>query len=303
MAKTREIKRRIKAVGNIQRITKTMQMIATARFQAAQKRASAARPYTLKIAELVGELATALATDATISHPLLKAPEPKVGRQLVLVITSSRGLCGGYNASTLRQAMQFIRAQGGQQLDLEVVGKKGNAYFKFNRQAIAAFHSQFTDRPAYDQVDALAERYMKDFSAGKYDAVQVVYMSFLSMARQAPRVLTLLPLRPPEVPADRTAGVKGSGADKARPVVQYDFSPGPVELLAELLPATVKTQLFQAFNEAAVGEQIARMVAMKSATDSAGKMSKLLTRKYNRARQTAITTELSEIVGGAAGVA
>jgi F-type H+-transporting ATPase subunit gamma len=320
MAKTREIKRRIKAVGNIQRITKTMQMIATARFQAAQKRATAARPYTLKIAELVGELASALATDATISHPLLKAPEPKVGRQLVLVITSSRGLCGGYNASTLRQAMQFIRSiqgESGQQLDLEVVGKKGNAYFKFNRQPIAAFHSQFTDRPAYDQVDALAERYMKDFMAGKYDAVQVIYMSFLSMARQTPRVLTLLPLRPPvppeppdksgvgrrETEGTKTPVANAPGSEAARGSVQYDFSPGPVDLLAELLPATVKTQLFQAFNEAAVGEQIARMVAMKSATDSAGKMSKLLTRKYNRARQTAITTELSEIVGGAAGVA
>jgi F-type H+-transporting ATPase subunit gamma len=294
MGKTREIKGRIKAVGNIQRITKTMQMIATARFQAAQRRATSSRPYTRKIAELVQDLVAASGGDQPLAHPLLQAPSPKTGRQLLLVITSNRGLCGGYNASLLRTAAQFLRSQSAGQVVLEVVGKKGAAYFKFSGRPVAAFHAQFTDKPKYEQVDQLAVRYMDEFTRGQYDAVQVVYMSFLSMARQAPAVLQLLPLRPPV--ADKPAA-----APKVLPM--YDLTPGAKDLLDELLPATVKTQLFQCFNEAAVGEQIARMVAMKSATDAAGKMKKLLTRKYNRARQTAITTELTEIIGGAAGLA
>jgi F-type H+-transporting ATPase subunit gamma len=297
MARTREIKGRIKAVGNIQRITKTMQMIATARFQAAQRRAVASQPYTRRIAALVQELAASLDGDTQITHPLMQAPTPASGRRLVLVITSNRGLCGGYNASLLRTAAQALRGQAGQETVLEVVGKKGTAYFKFSGRPVAAFHSQFADKPAYEEVEKLALRYMDEFTRGRFDAVQVVYMSFLSMARQAPAVLTLLPLR--GLAAGQTPAAKEPA--KSKPI--YDFTPGAKELLDELLPVTVKTQLFQCFNEAAVGEQIARMVAMKSATDAAGKMKKLLTRKYNRARQTAITTELTEIIGGAAGLA
>lgn len=293
MAKTREIKGRIKAVSNIQRITKTMQMIATARFQASQKRATAAKPFTQKIAELVAELA---ATAGNLSHPLLKKPEPAAGRDLLLVITSNRGLCGGYNANILRTAMGWIRQQGDRPFDLEVVGRKGLAYFRFAKVPVTTFHSQFTDKPAFEEVERLATQYMDAFTSGKYDSVNVVYMSFQSASRQTPIVLNLLPLRDP------TAGVQGDGAGVGVEPgqVDYDFSPTPDELLAELLPMTVKTQLFQCFNEAVVGEQIARMVAMKAATDSAGKMRKELVRRFNRARQAAITTELSEIIAGAA---
>jgi F-type H+-transporting ATPase subunit gamma len=318
MGKTREIKGRIKAVGNIQRITKTMQMIATARFQAAQRRATASQPYTRKIAELVGELAASLPRDGGATHPLLRAPHPPVNRQLVLVITSNRGLCGGFNANVLRTAAAHLREREGTPIDLEVIGRKGVAYFKFNRIPVGQFHSQFTDKPAYEQVEALAQRYMDAFAKGQYDSVTVVYMSFLSMARQVPRVLPLLPMQDPvggktEEQKNRKAGNQdaggkagdriGGGGTSPSATTLYDFTPSAKELLDELLPATVKTQLFQCINEAVVGEQIARMVAMKAATDAAGKMRKSLTRKYNRARQTAITTELSEIIGGAAGLA
>ncbi len=307
MGTIREIKGRIRAVGNIQRITKTMQMIATARFQAAQRRATAAQPYTRKISELVTELATALGDDAAgaddapkgISHPLLQSPRSPVGRRLVLVITSNRGLAGAYNGNVLRRANAHLRQHAHEQVDLEVVGKKGIAFFRFNRVAVSQNLTQFSDKPEYDQVEAVAQRYMSAFSSGRYDAVEIVYMAFTSMARQTPTVLTLLPMRPPA--AEPVPGTPTHAATAGK--VDYEFSPDPATLLGELLPETVKVQLYQAFNEAVVSEQIARMVAMKAATDAAGKMKKNLTRKFNRARQTQITTELSEIIGGAAALA
>jgi len=173
------------------------------------------------------------------------------------------------------------------------VGKKGLGYFKFAGVDVDAFHGQFTDKPAFDEVEKLAERFMASFTQGEYDSVNVAYMSFQSASRQRPVVLNLLPLENP-------VEASPEGEKRVSASVDYDFSPSPEELLAELLPMTVKTQLFQCFNEAVVGEQIARMVAMKSATDSAGKMLKSLLRKFNRARQAAITTELSEIIAGSA---
>jgi len=294
MAKTREIKGRMKAVANIKRITKTMQLIANAQFQAASRRATSAKPYTQKIAELVGELASAATAGGGVGdQPLLRKPEPPVNRELVLVLTANRGLCGGYNANILRTAMGFLTDNQGRQVELEVVGKKGVGFFKFNGTPMSRIHTQFGDKPKFAAVEELAAEFMKLYSAGKYDAIRVIHMSFESMSRQKPVVLTLLPLQKPE--AD---GAKANGATGA--AVEYDFSPDPAKLLAELLPVTVKTRLFQAFNEAVVSEHIARMIAMKAATDAAGKMGKALSRKFNRARQTAITTELTEIIGGTA---
>ena len=286
--KTREIKGRMKAVGNIKRITKTMQMIATARFQAMQKRAVNARAYTQRIAEVVSELASSVGED--VSNPLLVAPEKKAGRELLLVLTSNRGLCGAYNANVLRKSIAELRSSD-HPIELEVVGKKGLAFFKFNGQTVSEFHSQFTDTPAYEDVVALAERYMQVFTSGKYDAVRVAYMAFESASRQTATITQLLPMKPPAAEGDAKA---------SQTQTIYEFSPEPEELLNELLPVTVKTRLFQCFNEAVVSEQVSRMVAMKSATDAASKMGKALQRQFNRARQTAITTELSEIISGAA---
>ena len=291
MAGTRDIKGRIKAVGNIERITRTMQLIATAQFQSMQKRATDAQAYTKRISEVVGELAANLSETGEVSHPLLTAPKPAVGRHLILVISSNRGLCGGYNANLLRTAMKQIKA--GDKIDLQVVGKKASGFFKFVNVPVDAFHSHITDKPQYADVERLAEDYMQAFTEGKYDSVKVIYTAFVSMSKQQPKVLQLLPLEPPvAVEGDKT---KGQG-----PMTVYDFSPEPEELLGELLPITVKTSLFQCFNEATVSEQLMRMVAMKAATDAAGKMQKALKRKFNRARQASITTELSEIIAGAA---
>lgn len=307
MAQTREIKGRIKAVGNIQRITKTMQMIATARFQSMQKKATDAQAYTRKIKEIVGELSASLGEESSISHPLLQPPSPPVGREKLLVLTSNRGLCGAYNANIMRTALEHIRSVGQDHLDIEVVGKKGLSILRFNDVTVDHHHGHFGDNPSFTDVHALAQQYMDAFVDGKYDAVRVCYMAFHSMSKQQPELMQLLPLKQE---GSRGQGDEGTsedqGAEHSTPgphgpsAPSYDFSPDPETLLAELLPISVKQALYQAFNEAVVSEQLARMVAMKAATDAAGKQQKALKRQYNRARQAAITTEISEIVSGAA---
>lgn len=289
--KTREIKGRMKAVGNIQRITKTMQMIATARFQAMQRRAVQAQPYARKLAEVMGELAAGASGDD--AHPLLSPPARPTGRELLLVITSNRGLAGAYNANVLREAARFMRRDVDRRFDVEVVGKKGLAFMKFNRFEVAQFHGSLGDTPSFEEVERLANRYMADYREGKYDAVRVAAMSFVSMSKQTPQVFRLLPMEKPSA-----TGEPGGG--RARPQAAYEFTPSAQELLDELIPTAIKTRLYQTFNEAVVSEQLARMVAMKAATDAAGKMRKDLARRFNRARQAAITTELSEIIAGAA---
>ncbi len=292
MAKAREIKKRIKAVGNIRRITKTMQMIATSKFAKAQQRATASKPYTEGVFELVTELA---AKAGNITHPLISGPVggPK-GKPLLLVLSSDRGLCGPYNGSVLRTAIKYFRENyagvGLDSIETEVSGKKGMGFFKFNKTPITRFHTKFGDNPKFDDVERLAQEYMDRFTRGEIASVHVIYMRFISTARQRPEVLQLLPLKPPE-----TAGAPAKG-----PSVDYEFSPAPEQLLNDLLPVTVKTTLYQAFSDAVVSEHVARMIAMKAATDNAGKMGKDLSRKYNRARQSQITTELTEIISGAA---
>ncbi|MEM6260600.1 MAG: ATP synthase F1 subunit gamma [Planctomycetota bacterium] len=290
-ANIREIKGRIKAVGNIQRITKTMQLIASARFQKLQKRATEAQAYTRKVSEVVGEVASSLGGE-DVNLPLATPPSSPSGKELILILSASRGFCGSYNANVMRPAIQHIRDRGSENITTEVVGKKGVALLKFSRLELDTFHAHIGDTPDYDDVQALAQRYMDDFIAGEYDAVRVAYMRFVSMSKQTPEVMTLLPLEPPKTD-EAPAGAAG-------PDTNYEFSPSAEDLLGELLPITVKSSLYQAFNEAAVSEQLARMVAMKAATDAAGKVGKTLKRQFNRARQAAITTELSEIIAGAA---
>jgi len=300
VAKARGIVKRRKAVQNIRKITRTMQLIATARFQRAFNRAVATRPYTNKLTELVRDLA---ATQEEIEHPLLQV-NSGTGRSILLVITSNRGLCGGYNAGLLRTAAGFLRQreqpgeateQAGHVVELQVAGKKGISYFRFMRRPIAATYTHFEDKPQFAEVEPIADDYIRRYANGQIDSVHVIYMRFESTARQYPDTLQLLPLQPPKaVGEEKPRGTPGMEA-----AVQYDFSPPAGELLAELLPLTVKTRLFQCFTDAAVSEQVARMVAMKAATDSAGEMLKQLTQAYNRARQTQITLELLDIVGGA----
>lgn len=286
MAQIREIKQRMVAVGTIQRITKTMQMIATAKFTAAVQRTKATQPYTEKIRELV---AAVCSNPADLDHPLVGSDRKPSGRDLLLVIGSDRGFCGAFNANVLRNALRFHRTliEQATEVVVETSGSKAEAFFNFAQIEIDTVHS-VGDKPDYETVAAIADSYMDRFVAGEIDTVRVAYMRFESNARQIPEIEQLLPMQTPEGDDD------GGGSD------MYEFTPDEESLLNALLPQAVRTSLFQAFNDAAVSEQIMRMIAMKAATDNAADLGRSLKRDYNRARQARITTELTEIVSGAA---
>ncbi|MDB5171453.1 MAG: synthase subcomplex gamma subunit, partial [Phycisphaerales bacterium] len=288
MAKARAIVKRRKAVRNIRKITKTMQMIATAKFQKSLRRAVGTKPYSRKVRELVRELAASV---GNVEHPLLRRPTDadRKKRIAIVVITSNRGLAGAYNGSVLRTANAFIRQQeaAGNAIDLYVTGKKGVAYFNFQRRQIKQ-RVEVSDNPRFAEVEGLANHFIQEFTDGSVDAVHVAYMNFVSAGMQRPEVIALLPL----------AGVEGAAQPAGHPPMPeagseqavYEFLPDPQSLLDELLPLTVRTALFQSYLDATTSEHVSRMVAMKSATDNADKMVKALTMKYNRARQSQITT-------------
>jgi F-type H+-transporting ATPase subunit gamma len=304
MAQTREIKKRMVAVGTIKRITKTMQMIATAKFTHAQHRARATRPYAQAIRKLVAEVAAAA---GDVSNAMLTGHVEPAKRELILVIASDRGLCGAYNSNVLRAAMQHLRRlkRSDTEFDLETSGKKATGFFKFQRVPVAKRYT-LGDKPKYEDIAALGQRFIDEFMAGKYDAVRVVSMRFYSASRQKPEVVQLLPLKA-EGEVSRHQGANASSGSESASSAQgpgvsaaYEFSPSSEAILDDLLPTAVKALLFQAVNEAVVSEQIMRMVAMKAATENANNIGKDLRRKYNRARQQQITTELMEVISGAA---
>ena len=276
------------AVGTISRITKTMQMIATAKFTAAFARARDSRPYTEAIKRLVGEVSG----DAGDYVSSLFASKSKSNKELLLVISSDRGLCGAYNGNVLRMAIKHVRnvIENGHEVEIETAGKKSAAFFKFQKMAPA---EQFAlgDKPSYEDVSRLADRYIEGCMAGKWDAVRVAYMRFESNSKQIAEIIQLLPLAP-NIGDETTDGTSAN----------YDFSPSAEEILDDLLPRSVKTALFQVFNDSIVSEQIMRMIAMKSATENANDIGRDLRRDYNRARQAQITTELTEIISGAAAI-
>jgi F-type H+-transporting ATPase subunit gamma len=293
MANIRALVKRRKAIRNIRKITRTMELIATARFKKAMDRAVEAAAFTRKITELVADLS---ASTASLSHPLLQEHE-HVKDEVLLVLCSNRGLCGGYNTAILREAggqLARDRAEG-VTTHLEVSGKRGINYYRY--QGITAEHTytQFEDRPRYDDVEPIADRYIAAYVAGRIDRVNVAYTKFLNASRQVPVVETLLPMSH-LAPSDKDA--KPQAAPAA--AVEYEFLPSAASILEQILPQSFKIRLFKCFLDAAVSEQIARRVAMTAATENAGDMIKDLSRKYNRARQAQITKEISEIIGGAA---
>jgi len=296
MARARIIIKRRKAVRNIKKITKVMQMIATSRYQKAYKRAVGTKPYVKKIGELVASAVQALkAGGESVEHPLLREPQKGAGAKIaVLVVTSNRGLAGGYNGNVLRLANNTLKdiEAAGAPTELSVSGKKGSAFFRFLKRPMAQTYSTLGDNPKFTEIEPLADAYMKAYQEGKIAGLKLVYMRFISAGQQKPAVVDVLPLSGiAEAPAPNASGEKAMA-------ITYDFLPSAHALLEELIPTVVKITIFQAFIEAAVSEQIARMVAMKAATDNADKMGKKLTQDYNRARQSQITSELSELMGG-----
>src|SRR5215467_6004593 len=293
MAKARALDRRRRSVRNIRKITRTMELIATARFKKAMDRASAATSYTKRITKLVADLAQA---GLEVSHPLLQSRE-KTNRAILLVITGNRGLCGGYNSNVFRASWARYNElkQTVPQVDLEISGKRGIAAFKFRGLKGVHAYTHFEDKPAYVEVDVLANRYLDEFITGELDRLDVAYTRFESMSRQTTVVETLLPLGSLALPDTGKKGATPEAAKKSGET-QYEFLPSAASILEEVVPTNFKVKLFKCFLDAAVSEQIARKTAMKSATDNADKLIKSLSMTYNRARQSQITGEIMEIL-------
>jgi F-type H+-transporting ATPase subunit gamma len=289
MAKARKLDKRRKSIKNIRKITRTMELIARAKFKKAMDRAVAATEYTKRITKLVSDLASA---GLEVSHPLLEGRE-KTDRAILLVLTSNRGMCGGYNGNVLRLAASRYRELKQQipELAVEVSGKRGINNLKFRQIAMDKTFTHFEDKPSFEEVEVLATRYLDAYMLKKLDRLDVVYTRFETMSRQVATVETLLPL-------GSLAGADASPKDGPKQEWQYEFLPSAKSILEEVVPTSFKIKLFKCFLDAAVSEQIIKMVAMKAATENADKIIKYLTRTYNRARQSQITGEIMEILGG-----
>jgi F-type H+-transporting ATPase subunit gamma len=293
MANIRQLDKRRKSVRNIRKITRTMELIATARFKKAMDRAAAATDYTKRITQIVQDLAS---SGASVSHPLLVAHE-EVKAVDILVLTANRGLCGGYNGSLVRVATQR-RNEIKEQADAgqtSVSGKRGISAFRFAGIPIEKTYTEFDDQPSFDSVAKIADDLIYRYVSGQVDRVDVAYTKFITSSKQLPIVETLLPFAGLDL---QTKSTDVALAQESKIRDDYEFLPNASAILQEVVPASFRARLFKCFLDAAVSEQIARMVAMKSATENAGDIIKALSRTYNRARQSKITQEIMEIIGG-----
>jgi F-type H+-transporting ATPase subunit gamma len=285
----RILRRRIKSVQSTKKITKAMELIAASRILKAQQRVNAARPYSEQITEVIRNLAAA---GAGKGSPLLEQRED-VRTVAFVVVSGDRGLCGGYNTNVIRAAereMARLRDEEGKQTRLITVGKKATAYFRFRGYDLDASHVGFSDEPTYEDARGVAEDVVSRFEAGEYDAVELAYTQFISAGVQRVLLKRFVPLETDLL--DTAAQSDGPSAD-------YEFEPGPGEILDRLLPRYAEARLYAALLEGSASFFAAQQRAMKSATDNAEELITKLSRVMNRARQDAITTEIMEIVGGA----
>jgi len=290
-AQIRELRQRIRTVNSTKKITKAYELIATSRLAKAQGRVAASRPYADEITNVLSALAEA---SANLDHPLLVEREnPK--RAAILVVTSDKGMCGGYNSNVLKAAEELIallRSQGKEPV-LYALGRKAVGYFKFRQRDVVEAWTGFSQLPHYVNAAEASDEVVKAFLAGVegetggVDEIHVVYTEFKSMLSQNPVAKRIAPME-----VEYGSGPSG-------PVAIYDFEPDAKTLLGALLPKYVKTRLFSALLESAASESAARRTAMKAATDNAEELVKTLSRQANAARQAQITQEISEIVGGA----
>lgn len=278
MAGAQDIRRRIRSVRNMQQITKAMKMVSASKLRKAQSRLIAARPYACQLQEVLGRLAQA---QGAATHPLLK--KRPVQKVVYVLITADRGLCGGYNANLIRKTSGLIAAAQ-QEVKLVAVGRKGREFFRRGKIELLAEFSGLGDDPTYNQAKKIAQEVVRLYEQGDADEVYLLYTEFVTAMTQRPSQIKLLPIEQPE----------------GKPGKDYLIEPSPEEVLAILLPKYVETQIFRTILEGKASEQGARMTAMSSATDNAKDMIDRLSLAMNRARQAAITTEISEIVSGAA---
>ena len=282
MATLRDIRRRIRSVESTQKITRAMKLVAAAKLRRAQERILSARPYAMKMAELLSSLVSRAEGEA---HPLL-VRRPAARKRLV-IITADKGLCGAFNSNILRGSLAFLREQGETNLTLVVVGKKARDFYRRRQWEVKSEMLGFFDRLAYSHAQELAGGLMQEYLGGEVDEVHLMYNEFRSVTVQRVKREQLLPIEPVAA-EERAAG----GGD-------YVYEPSPEAILAALLPRHVTTQVYRALMESVAGEYGARMTAMEAATQNAKEMIGVLTIQYNKARQERITKELLDIVGGA----
>ncbi|MCR6545424.1 ATP synthase F1 subunit gamma [Dehalobacterium formicoaceticum] len=280
MANARDIRRRIRSVKNMQQITKAMKMVSASKLRKAQENVTAARPYALKIKEVLEDLAGSV---QEYSHPLMEEREvKKIG---LVVFTGDRGLCGGFNSNLIRMTEHFIADQG-KEAALIAVGSKGRDYFKKRGVEITEEYISIGDNPTFIQGKELAKRLIALYSEAVFDEIYLMFTEFKTAMTMRPMTLKLLPIQP---------GEKGKGE-----MVEYLYEPSEASVMERLLPSYVETIVYRALLESKASEHGARMTAMSSATDNTEEIIAKLTLNLNRARQAAITTEISEIVSGAA---
>jgi F-type H+-transporting ATPase subunit gamma len=289
-AQLRAVRRRIRSVQSTMKITRAMELIAASQIRRAQQRVQQARPYADSITRAIGDL-TGQAEN--LDHPLLEPrQEPKAAA--VFVVTSDRGLAGAYNANVLRRGEELFQAlrDEGTEPRLYVTGRKGLAFYRFRERKIERSWQGFSERPTYDHAKEIADILIEAFVNREVDAIFGVETDFVSALTQRPEARRFLPLVVEEVEIEEEG-----------PYPLYLFEPDPQSILETLLPRYVEMRVFAALLESAASEHAARQKAMKAATDNAEDLIKNLTRVANQARQAEITTEISEIVGGAEAMA
>jgi len=282
MASLKSIKKRIVSVKNTRQITKAMKMVSAAKLRRAQENVVAARPYAKKLGEVLQSLSASLEGDL---HPLLEKREAK--KLLLIVLTSDRGLCGGFNTNLCKAADRYIKERSGsyEQISVMTVGRKGHEFLR-SRYTVYRNFSNVLAKPSYQTAAMLAQEVIDGFIAGEYDQVELLYNSFRTVMTQDITFQQMLPVVP-----------ETAAASDETPV-EFIYEPSVGELLAEILPKNIEVQIFKAMLETVAGEHGARMTAMDSASKNANEMIGKLTLQYNRARQAAITTELMEIISG-----
>ena len=288
MASARDIKKRIVSVKSTKKITRTMELVSTAKSKKAVDRVQAAMPFASKTQELIGSLVEGSA----IHHPLLRVPD-KPNKVALLVTTANRGLCGAFNNNVVKLSMNRYEElkKEGVEVNLYIIGKKGVSVFKFNNYEIEETYTHIDDRPTFEQAQEFADLFIKLFSEEKIDGAEIIYTKYFSAGSQRAHIQSVLPL---QLQSDDEAEASFAG--------EAIFEPSPEAILYSLLPRAVRVMYYRALLDSAASEQIARRIAMKNATDAASDMIKDMTLQYNRARQAKITQEIAEIVSGAESV-
>jgi F-type H+-transporting ATPase subunit gamma len=298
LATPREIRRRIRSVRNISKVTRAMEMVAAAKMRRAQTQALSLRPYATKAWDLLVHLAAQRGASQEL-HPLL-VDRPAVARVGLVLITSSKGLCGGYNHNIIRQSLEFVR-EARVPVDVVTVGRVGrNAMSRAGMHIVADFDN-LADQPGLNEIRPIATVIQQDFLAGDFDEVFLAYTDFVNTMVQKPRIRRLLPLRHRIVNEMDEAhlGLQMSAPEESeRALIEYLYEPSLEEVLGTVLPRFTELQVYEAILESAASEHSARMVAMRAATDNARQLISDLTLTYNQVRQSAITREILDIVGG-----